>query len=137
VAYAAVSETVGGDLGDSLTLAQLAQRPNVKQELVFKLLPEDVRSASGRGDLSSALADLLYSGYLSGQKASMERLFQHDGLRIPSDFDYRGINGLSHEMVGRFERVKPETFGQARKIPGLTPAAISTLLVYLNAKKAA
>jgi tRNA uridine 5-carboxymethylaminomethyl modification enzyme len=137
VAYAAVSETVGGDLGDSLTLAQLAQRPNVKQELVFKLLPEDVRSASGRGDLSSALADLLYSGYLSGQKASMERLYQHDGLRIPSDFDYRGINGLSHEMVGRFERVKPETFGQARKIPGLTPAAISTLLVYLNAKKAA
>jgi tRNA uridine 5-carboxymethylaminomethyl modification enzyme len=137
VAYAAVSHTLGADLGDVISLAQLAQRPNVRPELIHELLPTEVRSDAPASDLGSALADLLYSGYIGSQKAVMDRVFQHDGLRIPSDFDYRGISGLSHEMMDRFERVRPETFGQARKIPGLTPAAVSTLLVQLNARKAA
>jgi tRNA uridine 5-carboxymethylaminomethyl modification enzyme len=137
VAYAAVSQTLGIDLGDAITLAQLAQRPNVRPEFIHKLLPDEIRRDLSPSEMNSGLADLLYSGYIGNQKMSMERVFQHDGLRIPTDFDYRSISGLSHEMMDRFERVRPDTFGQARKIPGLTPAAVSTLLVHLNARKAA
>ena len=137
VAYAAVSQTLGIDLGDAITLAQLAQRPNVRPEFIHKLLPDEIRKDLSTSEMNSGLADLLYSGYIGNQKMSMERVFQHDGLRIPTDFDYRSISGLSHEMMDRFERVRPDTFGQARKIPGLTPAAVSTLLVHLNARKAA
>jgi tRNA uridine 5-carboxymethylaminomethyl modification enzyme len=131
-AYNSLSRILGADLGDSITLAQLALRPNVKPDLLEKLLPSEVHSETRLEDLQSALADLLYSGYIDSHKATLDRLYQHDSLRLPLDFDFRAISGLSHEMVERLERTKPQTFGQARRIPGMTPAALSTLLVQLN-----
>jgi tRNA uridine 5-carboxymethylaminomethyl modification enzyme len=136
-AYAAVSHSLGADLGDSITLAQLAQRPNVSPQLIESLLPSGLRVGCNTSDLESALADSLYSGYIEAQRATFERLYQHDRLRVPTDFDFRAISGLSHEMVERLERARPETFGQARRIPGMTPASLSTLLVYLNLKQKA
>jgi tRNA uridine 5-carboxymethylaminomethyl modification enzyme len=132
-AYAAISRMLGSDLGDGFTLAQLALRPGVGPDLIARLLPPE----TGVGDLESALADLLYSGYIEAQRNTLSRVHQHDGLRVPTGFDYRSISGLSHEMVERFERVRPQTFGQARRIPGLTPAALSTLLVHLSVDKRA
>ena len=132
VVYSSLSRTLGCDLGDSITLAQLAQRPNVNPALIQRLLPADVRQSTTLRELESALADSLYSGYIDAQRATFERLHQHDGLIIPSSFDFHSIGGLSHEMVERLERTRPQTFGQARRIPGLTPAAISNLLVRLN-----
>lgn len=131
-AYNSLSRILEADLGDSITLAQLALRPNVKPNLLQKLLPSEVRSETSLDDLQSALADLLYSGYIDSHKTALERLYQHDNLRLPLNFDFRAISGLSHEMVERLERAKPQTFGQARRIPGMTPAALSTLLVQLN-----
>ena len=128
-AYAALSSTLNSDLGDSVTLAQLAQRPGVSAQMVRELLPD---SGASLIDLESALADSLYSGYIEGQTAAIKRLHQHDGLRVPVDLKFAAINGLSHEMVERFERARPLTFGQARKIPGLTPAALSSLLIHLG-----
>lgn len=136
-AYASLSRTLSADLGDSITLAQLAQRPQIRLEIINQLLPSHIRSETNTSDLESALADLLYSGYISAQRSTFERLYQHDGLKIPSDFDFQGISGLSHEMTERFERARPQTFGQARRIPGLTPAALSTLLVHLNLRQRA
>jgi tRNA uridine 5-carboxymethylaminomethyl modification enzyme len=136
-AYTSVSRTLGVDLGDSITLSQLAQRPNVSPELIKQLLPVGIRSEINITDLDSALADSLYKGYIDAQHATLGRLHQHDALRVPAEFDYRMISGLSHEMVERLERSRPQTFGQARKIPGLTPAALSTLLVQLNLQKQA
>lgn len=130
-AYSSLSHSLGADFGDSITLAQLAQRPGVHAELIQQLLPGDLRAETDTGDLESALADLLYSGYIAAQRSTFERLHQHDGLRIPFNFDFRSVSGLSHEMVERFERARPQTFGQARRIPGLTPASLSTLLVKL------
>ncbi len=54
--------------------------------------------------------------------------------KFPTDIDFRGISGLSNEMVERLERAKPQNFAQVRKISGLTPAALSTVLVYISAK---
>jgi tRNA uridine 5-carboxymethylaminomethyl modification enzyme len=136
-AYSSLSRILSTDLGDSITLAQLAQRPNVRLELINQLLPAETRAEVNFADLETALADLLYSGYINAQRATFERLYHHDGLRIPTDFDFRGISGLSREMIERFERARPQTFGQARRIPGLTPAALSILLVQLNLRKQA
>jgi tRNA uridine 5-carboxymethylaminomethyl modification enzyme len=97
----------------------------------------DIGSAISLRDLESALADSLYQGYIEAQRATFDRLHQHDGLIIPSNFDFQAVSGLSHEMVERLERARPQTFGQARRIPGLTPASISTLLIHLNIQRAA
>ncbi len=136
-AYASLSRILGSDLGDSITLAQLALRPNVKPELIEQLLPAATRAEANLSDLESALADLLYSGYIDAQRATLDRLYQHDALRVPLDFDFRTISGLSHEMVERLERARPQSFGQARRIPGMTPAALSTLLVHLSLRQRA
>jgi tRNA uridine 5-carboxymethylaminomethyl modification enzyme len=131
-AYTSLSRILGTDLGDSVTLAQLALRPNVRPDLLERLLPQEIQAETRLDDLQSALADLLYSGYIDSHRATLGRLYQHDSLRLPLDFDFRSISGLSHEMVERLERARPETFGHARRIPGMTPAALSTLLVQLN-----
>jgi tRNA uridine 5-carboxymethylaminomethyl modification enzyme len=136
-AYTSLTRILGADLGDSLTLAQLALRPNVQPDLIQKLLPGDIRAEISPDDLQSGLADILYSGYIDSQKATLDRLYQHDNLRLPLEFDFHSISGLSHEMVERLERARPQTFGQARRIPGMTPAALSTLLVQLNLRQRA
>ena len=135
--YAAVSATLDMDLGDSITLAQLAKRPGVSAELISSLLPVDVTSAANEQDLHSALADSLYAGYMESHNLTVSRLFQHDALRIPADTCFRDISGLSNEVVERLDRAKPTTFGAARRIPGLTPGALSTLLVFLTARQRA
>jgi tRNA uridine 5-carboxymethylaminomethyl modification enzyme len=83
-------------------------------------------------ELEFALADNLYSGYIKSQESVIHRLHAHDTLPIPTSLDFRALNGLSHEMVERLERAKPVTFGAARRIPGLTPAALATLLVSVS-----
>ena len=137
VEYASVALLLNSDLGDSVTLSQLSQRPGVTAELIQRLLPLDVRNNCGLSDLKSALADSLYSGYIEAQKSNVSRLFQHDGLKVPLNFEFSSIIGLSREMVERLERARPTNFGQARRIPGLTPAALSNLLVQLTLKQKA
>jgi tRNA uridine 5-carboxymethylaminomethyl modification enzyme len=80
-------------------------------------------------DLEAALADNLYAGYIKAQETVIRRLNHHEDTPIPADLDFRALNGLSHEMVERLERARPLTFGEARNVPGLTPAALSTLYV--------
>ena len=72
-----------------------------------------------------------YSGYLERQHEEIERSRRNEGTRIPDGFDYAGIPGLSAELQGKLGQVRPETIGQAQRIPGMTPAAISLLLVRL------
>jgi tRNA uridine 5-carboxymethylaminomethyl modification enzyme len=133
--YSACKEITGQELGESLTLAELALRPHVGAAVVMKLLPFEVRTEIQLGDLETALADHLYAGYLDTQAATNRRLHQHDGLNIPPAFSFRQVGSLSHEIVERLERARPESFGQARQIPGMTPAALSNLLVHLTLKQ--
>ncbi len=136
-AYAALSAELNCDLGDSITLAQLAQRPGVSAETIRSFLPAVADASVSLSDLESALADSLYAGYIDGQTATIKRIYQHDALRIPADLVFGRIDGLSHEMVERLERSRPQTFGQARRIPGLTPAALSQLLVFVSTQASA
>ena len=130
--HAAVSALLETDLGDVISLAQLAKRPRVTADLIMSLLPNELKPV-GESDLNSVLADSLYSGYLESQKATIARLYQHDALRIPGETAFAQISGLSNEVVERLDRARPQTFGEARRLPGLTPGALSTLLVFLSA----
>ncbi len=132
-AYSAVAAVVESELGESVSLEDLAKRPGMTPEMIQRLLP----SVGGEqiSDLEAALADNLYAGYIRAQGAVIQRLKHHDSVRIPTDLDFKSLNGLSHEMVERLERSRPRTFGEARAIPGITAAALSTIYVaaHLNA----
>jgi len=136
VEYAGISQILDADLGDSITLSQLAMRQGVKPEFVYRLLPHDLRQDIRLTDLESALADSLYSGYIEKQKAATERVNHHDTLKVPEGFLFNAIGGLSTEMIERLERARPRNFAQVRSIPGLTPAAVSSVLVHLTASSA-
>ena len=119
------------DLGDAITLAQLTHRNGVTAEFLQRLLPAKVSHETSLTELESAMADCLYSGYIAAQRATQERLYQNDELKIPDNFSYQALSGLSREMVERLERSRPLTFGAARHISGVTSGALSTLLVNL------
>jgi tRNA uridine 5-carboxymethylaminomethyl modification enzyme len=133
VEYATVSHLLGTDLGDAFTLSQLAMRQGVGREVITRLLPAEISATIRETDLETALADSLYSGYIEKQKMATERVNHHDSLKVPEAFQFSQISGLSNEMVERLDRAKPQTFGQVRNIAGLTPAAVSTVLVHLTA----
>ena len=73
-----------------------------------------------------------YAGYITRQTAEIEKTRQHESTELPSDLDYGAVSGLSNELRGKLEDVRPATIGQASRIPGMTPAAISLLLVHLK-----
>jgi tRNA uridine 5-carboxymethylaminomethyl modification enzyme len=135
--YAAVSALLESDLGDAISLAQLAKRPGATTELVSSLLAPHLQQGPDDSDLRTALADLLYAGYLDSHNLTVSRLYQHDSLRIPVDTPFADISGLSNEIIERLDRARPATFGAARRLPGLTPGALSTLLVFLSSRNGA
>ncbi len=135
IEYSTISQILETDLGDSITLSQVSQRQGVSSDLIFRLLPENVKSQINKKELNTALADSLYSGYIKKQDVANKRVNRHDNLKVPGLFKFNQISGLSHEMVERIERANPSTFGQIRKISGLTPVALSTVLVHLTANK--
>jgi tRNA uridine 5-carboxymethylaminomethyl modification enzyme len=77
-------------------------------------------------------AEIKYEGYIAQQARDVERLRASERRRIPRELDYRSIPGLSHEVAMRLARTRPENLGQAARIPGITPAALSILQVYLK-----
>lgn len=85
--------------------------------------------------LSTVETEVKYSGYMQQQERHVQRLKESEGRRIPAEFHFRGIPGLSREICDKLERVRPETLGQASRIPGVTPAAIAVLDCYLTLNK--
>jgi tRNA uridine 5-carboxymethylaminomethyl modification enzyme len=133
-AYVAVGIALGADLGDSITLEQLGQRSGVTPEILRPIISGRVGFQASNSEIETVMADSLYEGYICHQQSTTTRLRSHDSLVIPSGFDYREVSGLSAEMVERLERAEPQTFGDARKVRGLTSAGLSSLLVNLNFK---
>jgi tRNA uridine 5-carboxymethylaminomethyl modification enzyme len=77
-----------------------------------------------------------YAGYLERQRAEIERAQSHEATELPADLDYRELAGLSHEVRQRLSEARPATVGQAGRLPGVTPAAVSILLVHLKKRGA-
>jgi len=130
--YAVISQYLGCDLGDSITLSQLSMRQGITSNFIYRLLPYEISTEIQISELETSLADCLYLGYIETQRNATERVNHYDNLKVPIDFEFSSVNGLSHEMVERLERAKPKTFSQIKKINGLTPTAISTVLIHLT-----
>ena len=135
--YAALTQLLGVDLGDSFTLSQLSMRKGVTADIVSRALPGEIQNDLSMADLEHALADSMYSGYITKQDVANQRVNRHDSLKVPVGFQFNSISGLSNEMVERLERSQPQNFAQVRNIAGITPAALSTVLVYLTAENGA
>ena len=154
-----LSKVGGSVLG--LTLAQLLKRPEVGIEqlapVLARLMPGfffprdngdsgpllearssmlEARSskleAAVRNELKSVETEIKYSGYLDQQTKAIERLKRSEQRMIPDWFDYGKVSGLSREMNEKLTRVRPQTLGHASRIPGVTPAAVSLINVYIE-----
>jgi tRNA uridine 5-carboxymethylaminomethyl modification enzyme len=132
ILYQDFSRFLQTDLGDSITLSQLSKRPELSMSNYLRLISPLIPIKTLKSNLETVYGDLIYQGYIHSQQHTYSRLYTHDELKIPSNINFRSINGLSHEMVSRFERARPTTFGQARHLPGLTSTALGTLLIYLK-----
>ena len=89
-------------------------------------------SSRARNDLKSIETEIKYAGYLSQQQRSIDRLKKAEQRAIPDWFDYRAVSGLSREMQEKLFKIRPRTLGHAARIPGVTPAAISLVNVYIE-----
>ena len=85
-----------------------------------------------RNELKSVETEIKYEGYLLQQQRAMERLKKAEKHSIPEWFDYRSVSGLSREMQEKLTNVRPRTIGQASRIPGVTPAAVSLVNVFIE-----
>ncbi|HEX8609084.1 MAG TPA: FAD-dependent oxidoreductase, partial [Pedobacter sp.] len=130
--YSYISTLLNKDLGDSFTLSSFVHNPGITPEIICQFLPANLQNGTSLSELESALADVLYAGYITFQQNNIERLYHSDSVPIPNNFKFGLVSGLSNEMVERLERTAPQTFGQARHIPGLTPGALTTLLYHLK-----
>jgi tRNA uridine 5-carboxymethylaminomethyl modification enzyme len=89
-------------------------------------------SSAARNEMKTVETEIKYAGYLDQQKKSIERLKKAEQRVIPDWFDYGKVSGLSREMNEKLQRVRPRTLGQASRIPGVTPAAVSLINVYIE-----
>lgn len=122
----------GVELGEAVSLAQLAKRPEVTAESIAHLLPERFQDESRSGEVLTVVTDLKYEGYLTAQENLTSRLGKAVNRTIPQHIQYGQLPGLSNEMAERLNRIRPQTIGQAMRIPGLTPAALSLLTIHVE-----
>jgi tRNA uridine 5-carboxymethylaminomethyl modification enzyme len=111
------------------------RRPEARIETLAASLCEVLGGEPVHGVLSTVETELKYSGYIAQQNRQVARLRDAGGRRIPADFLYTDIPGLSREVCERLGRVRPDTLGQAGRIPGVTPAAVAVLDVYLTTSR--
>jgi tRNA uridine 5-carboxymethylaminomethyl modification enzyme len=97
------------------------------QPLTTAHLPSEIRN-----ELKSIETEIKYAGYLDQQQRAIDRLKKAEQRHIPGWFDYQSVSGLSREMQEKLRKVQPQTIGQASRIPGVTPAAVSLINVYIE-----
>jgi tRNA uridine 5-carboxymethylaminomethyl modification enzyme len=121
----------GQPLEREFTLASLLRRPDVTYANLMTLPGAGPALANARA-AEQVEIQAKYHGYIERQKEEIERNEEHESARLPPDIDYREVRGLSIEVQQKLNQHRPETLGQAARISGVTPAAISILLVHLK-----
>ena len=130
------------------TYAQLLKRPEITIEILFPILRNEIAkeesspllafiedenlTSKTRNELKSVETEIKFAGYLDQQRKSIEKLKQAESHAIPVWFDYSIVSGLSREMQEKLSRIRPQTIGQASRIPGVTPAALSLVNVFIE-----
>ena len=129
----ALLQTFGSaQLRNHSTLAQVLRRPEISMAQL-RLLRSNI--PNGAQDIDAQVEiQLKYQGYVDRQMEIVERFQRMEHARLPLDIDYSQISGLSREVCEKLTRIKPQSLGQASRIPGITPAAISLLSFYIKKK---
>ena len=117
---------------DRCLLSEWLRRPEARIELLRPNIVQLLGEEPVRGVLSTIETEIKYGGYIAQQERQIERLKSAEDRKIPGDLDFSAIPGLSREVREKLSRVRPVTLGQASRIPGVTPAAIAVLDVYLS-----
>ena len=129
-----VEEIWGKPLLKEANLMELLRRPEVDIQRLLGFFEGGDLIADQVGEQVEIQAK--YEGYIVRQQTEIDKALRHDHLRLPETLDYAGVPGLSNEVSQKLKAQRPETLGQASRIPGMTPAAISLLLVYLKKRSA-
>ena len=119
-------------LAREYNLADLIKRPELGYTDVAWLKGEPINDSQAAEQVE---IQLKYSGYIERQKNEIEQMRRQENTRLPEDFDYSQVSGLSNELKLKLSQQRPETLAQASRIQGMTPAAISLLLVYLKKRQ--
>ena len=128
---------LGKGMEREYALADLLRRPNVSYQALMTLSSTEGRTYAPQQQLDPAVQEQVeiqvkYAGYIDRQAREVERHDYYENLRLPDDLDYMQVSALSMEVRQKLNRHRPQTLGQASRISGVTPAAISLLLVHLK-----
>ncbi|MGL5286024.1 tRNA uridine 5-carboxymethylaminomethyl modification enzyme [Aeromonas sp. RU39B] len=127
----AINELVKTPLTREHSLEELIRRPEVTYEALMAI--EGVGPGLDHPQAAEQVEiQIKYAGYIERQSEEVEKQLRNENTLLPLDLDYRDVNGLSNEVVAKLNTAKPQTIGQASRISGITPAAISILLVHLK-----
>jgi tRNA uridine 5-carboxymethylaminomethyl modification enzyme len=120
--------------GARMTAEQRLRQPPVRLEELVRAGEVALEPAADRVDLDLATleTDIKYEGYLRRERDCIARVEREENRRIPETFCYSGLPGLTREVVQRLGEVRPETLGQAGRVPGVTPAAVAVLGMHLE-----
>ena len=129
-----VADIWGKPLLKEANLMELLRRPEVDVQRLLGFLEGGEAINEQVGEQVEIQAK--YAGYIVRQQTEIDKTSRYDKLKLPDSLDYTGVPGLSNEVSQKLKGQRPETLGQASRIPGMTPAAISLLLVYLKKKSA-
>ena len=133
-AAALAREYWGKPIQKEVNLLEMLRRPEVDVERLLRFYEKGPEVPEQIGEQVEIQAK--YAGYIVRQQTEIDRALRYDHLLPPESLDYSGVPGLSNEVSEKLRQQRPETLGQASRIPGITPAAISLLLVYLKKKSA-
>jgi tRNA uridine 5-carboxymethylaminomethyl modification enzyme len=120
------------DADDRPTLIQWLRRPEAQIKTLKPWIAAQLGEMPAAGVLTTVETEAKYAGYIHQQEKQMARMKNAERRTIPDEFAYSGIPGLSREIQEKLQRVRPATLGQAGRIPGITPAAVAILDVYLT-----
>ncbi len=125
---------VRSESGDRVAASLLLRQPDVRLEKLIAdgSVPFEMDPDSPQVDIASAETSMKYVGYLRRQESEIERARRDERRRIPIDFPFERVPGLSKEVVQRLSQVRPDTLGHALRIPGVTPAAVAVLSAYVG-----
>jgi len=121
--------------GDRVTASQLLRQPEVRLSALIAegRLPDfEIDSTTASVDIASIETSIKYAGYLRRQESEIERARRDERRRIPMNFPFERVPGLSKEVVQRLSQVRPDTLGHALRVPGVTPAAVAVLSAYVG-----
>ncbi len=125
---------VRAEAGDRVPASQFLRQPEVRLERLISegRVPLDIDPDFASVDIASAETSVKYAGYLRRQESEIERSRRDERRRIPLDFPFERVPGLSREVVQRLTQVRPDTLGHALRVPGVTPAAVAVLSAYVG-----